>query len=182
MTLYHGTNLLIGKIDLLRSRNRVDFGKGFYLTDKFGTARDWAIRKAELEGEGMPTVLAYDIGSDVFTLHGLRFPNTPEVEWLEFICSNRRISHPNHASIEPRHDYNWLAGPIADDKVVDVVAEYMRKELTAQAAIDRLRALPQTYQFSLHTPAALNFVDDADVLYRQLKNGRWTQNWIKRKT
>ena len=182
MTFYHGTNMLIGKIDLNRSRNRVDFGKGFYLTDKFGTARDWAIRKAELEGGGLPTVLCYELGFGIFELFGLRFANAPGLEWLEFICSNRRTGPSGNGQKEPRHDFNWVTGPIADDKVVDVVAEYMRKDINAEAAIRRLRALPLTYQLSLHTPEAVSFVDDVDVLYKQLKNGRWTQNWLKRKT
>ena len=181
MILYHGSNMLIGKIDLKRSRNRVDFGKGFYLTDKFGTARDWAIRKAELESEGIPTIIAYKISPDIFSLSGLRFSNTPELVWLEFICANRRINPHNLAKAEPRHDFNWVSGPIADDKVVDVVAEYMRNEISSLEAIERLRVLPQTYQISLHTPATFDYIDDANVHYRQLKNGRWTQNWINRK-
>ena len=65
MTVYHGSNMLIGKIDLGRSRNRVDFGKGFFLTDKLGTARDWAVRKVELESEGIPTVIAYEISPEI---------------------------------------------------------------------------------------------------------------------
>ncbi|MCL2125872.1 MAG: DUF3990 domain-containing protein [Oscillospiraceae bacterium] len=173
--------MLIGKIDLERSRNRVDFGKGFYITDKLGTAHDWAIRKAELEGGGIPTVIAYEVSSDVYSLSGLRFPNVPEIEWLEFICSNRRMRPPVFVTNEPRHGFDWIAGPIADDKVVDVVAEYMRQEITADAAIVRLRALPHTYQLSLHTQATLAYVDDVNVLYKQLKKGRWTQSWIKRK-
>ena len=180
MTLYHGSNMLLGKIDLQKSRNRVDFGKGFYLTDKFGTARDWAIRKVELEGEGIPTIIAYEIRPAVYSLFGSRFPNIPNFEWLEFICANRRIQVPGLSMNEPRHDYHWVAGPIADDKVVDVVAEYMRKEITADEAIGRLRALPQTYQVSLHTLAAIEYIDDVFVQYRQLKKGRWAQNWMKR--
>ena len=182
MTYYHGTNLLIGKIDLNRSRNRVDFGKGFYLADKFGTARNWAIRKVELEGEGMPIVIAFEISPDIFSMHGLRFPSQPGLEWLEFICLNRRVTPMASALTEPRHDFNWIAGPIADDKVVDVVADYMRGDINADLAIDRLRALPLTHQLSIHTQAALNYVDEVNVLYRQLKRGHWTQNWIKRKT
>ena len=180
MTFYHGSNMLIGEIDLKRSRNRVDFGKGFYLTDKFGTASDWAIRKVELESEGIPTVIAYEINSAIYSLSGLRFPSVPELEWLEFICTNRRINPSDLAMIEPRHYFDWVTGPIADDKVVDVVAEYMRQDIDADAAISRLRALPHTFQLSLHTRAALAYVDDVNVLYRQLKNGRWSQTWIKR--
>ena len=29
MIMYHGTNMVVDTIDLSRSRNRVDFGKGF---------------------------------------------------------------------------------------------------------------------------------------------------------
>jgi len=173
--------MLISKIDLSKSRNRVDFGKGFYMTDKIGTAYDWAIRKAELEGEGTPTVLCYDISTDIYSLNGLRFPDNPAIEWLDFICFNRRVNPLSNSADEPRHEYNWLSGPIADDKVVDVVAEYMRNEITSKTAVQRLRVLPKTYQFSLHTPAAINYVDDANVRYKQLKKGRWTQNWLKRK-
>ena len=180
MILYHGTYFVIGEIDLSKSRNRVDFGKGFYLTDKIGTAYSWAIRKTELEGEGTPTVLGYEIDPGLYVLNGLRFPNDPEIEWLEFICSNRRFISSNTVNNEPRHNYNWIAGPIADDKVVDVVAEYMRHEITSETAVQRLRVLPQTYQLSLHTPAAINYVDDINVTYKQLNKGRWSQNWIKR--
>ena len=45
MILYHGTISKIGVIDLNKCRLRTDFGRGFYMTDKLGTARDWAIGK-----------------------------------------------------------------------------------------------------------------------------------------
>ena len=179
MIFYHGTNVLFDKIDLSKSRNRVDFGKGFYLTDKLGTAYNWAIRKVELESEGFPIVVKYNINPDIFSLFGIRYPNKPELTWLEFICSNRQFISPDGLKNEPRHNYNWVTGPIADDKVVDVVAEYMRDELSADEAITKLRALPQTYQLSLHTPDAVDFINENNVLYKQLKKGRWTQSWIK---
>jgi hypothetical protein len=45
----------------------------------------------------------------------------------------------------------------------DVVKEYMVGEITADAAIQKARALPQTFQLSLHTTLALSFVDKVDV-------------------
>ena len=180
MRFYHGTNMVIDAIDLAKSRNRVDFGKGFYLTDKIGTAQIWAIRKVELEGEGIPTILCYETGADLYSLHGQRFPDDPDIEWLSFICSNRRNTRPASTQKEPRHDFNWVSGAIADDKIVDVVAEYLRGETTCEEAIRRARALPKTYQLSLHTAVAISYVDDTNVIYKQLKRGSWSQNWIKR--
>ena len=33
MILYHGSSVVVQKPDIIHSRERVDFGKGFYLTD-----------------------------------------------------------------------------------------------------------------------------------------------------
>ena len=46
MIFYHGTDRVINEIDLRKSRLRTDFGRGFYLSDKLGNARDWAIDKS----------------------------------------------------------------------------------------------------------------------------------------
>jgi len=45
MILYHGTNQKLEVIDFNRCRLRTDFGKGFYMSDKLGNARDWAVSK-----------------------------------------------------------------------------------------------------------------------------------------
>ena len=179
MILYHGTNAVIGTIDLNKCRNRTDFGRGFYLTDKIGTAQIWAIRKSGLLG-GTATVFQYEVTDKVFEMHGKRFAATPELEWLCFICDNRRRNAPYTTKGEPRHDYNWVSGLIADDKIVDVIDEYLNNEISDAEAIRRSRALPATYQISLHTQTSIDFVDDVNALYRQLKNGRWTQKWRKR--
>ena len=181
MTFYHGTNKLIDAIDLSKSRNRVDFGKGFYFTDNADTAYSLAIRKVEIEGEGIPTVLCYGISPAIYDLSGLRFSELPEISWLDFICSNRKMVSTEAMEKEPRHDYNWLAGPIADDKDVDFIAEYMRNEISADNAIKRLRALPQAQQLSLHTKEAIDYINEDYVLYKQLKKGRWSQEWTRRK-
>ena len=47
MILFHGTNTDIDTIDLSRSLNHKDFGKGFYLT----SSRDTAIRMAEKKAQ-----------------------------------------------------------------------------------------------------------------------------------
>ena len=178
MFFYHGTNAVIGAIDLEKCRNRTDFGKGFYLTDKIGTAQAWAIRKAELFG-GTATIIQYEVNGGVFGLYGKRFAIVPELEWLKFICDNRRRIAANATKREPRHDFNWVSGLIADDKIVDVVDEYLNDEISDAAAIRRSRALPTTFQLSSHTQASIKYIDEGYVLYKQLRNGLWTQKWFK---
>ncbi len=44
LVLYHGTNVAFDEIDLSKSRNRRDFGKGFYCTILENQAKEWAHR------------------------------------------------------------------------------------------------------------------------------------------
>jgi len=176
--LFHGTNQIIGKIDLSKGRARTDFGLGFYLSGKFGTAQEWAISKTLLLG-GTPTVLQYELSDNYKGLQGYRFSEAPSDEWLDFVAFNRRLSLPDNGKREPRHGYNWVSGPIADDSMNTVVKEYIIGNISKDEAILRARILPRTFQISLHTADAISFVDDNNVSYRQLKNGRWTKNWSK---
>jgi len=179
-TLFHGTNTIIDAISLAKGRARTDFGKGFYLTDKLETAHRWAAVKTELAGTGIPTVIRYEVNNDIFKLHGKRFSHVPELDWLDFICSNRRAKSKTEPKREPRHDFNWVSGPIADDKVFDVVKDYMADDINADEAIRRARVLEQTFQLSLHTDNAISFVDDINISYRQYRGNGWTKNWVKR--
>ncbi len=51
ITLYHGSNIPIGEIDLSLGQYNKDFGKGFYLTDIREQALAMAKRKAALVSE-----------------------------------------------------------------------------------------------------------------------------------
>jgi hypothetical protein len=179
MILYHGTNQRIGKIDLSKGRLRTDFGLGFYLSGKLGTAQEWAISKTLLLG-GTPTVLQYELSDNYKDLQGHRFPEAPSDEWLDFVAFNRRLNLPGNEKKEPRHEHHWVSGPIADDSMNTVVKEYIAGNISKDEAIHRARILPRTFQISLHTAEAIAFVNDYNVSYRHLKNGRWTKNWIKR--
>ena len=64
MILYHGTNQLFKDIDFNKSRLRTDFGKGFYLSDKLGNARDWAVDKSGITEK--PTVMRYELSDALF--------------------------------------------------------------------------------------------------------------------
>ena len=44
LVLYHGSNIAFDEIDLTKSRNRRDFGRGFYCTVLENQAKEWARR------------------------------------------------------------------------------------------------------------------------------------------
>lgn len=176
MTLLHGSNLVIIDIDLTKSRRRTDFGLGFYLINKLGDAREWATRKASFYG-GLPTVTRYELNNAILReAKHLRFDDAT-LDWLYFVKQNRERKNTQNSHLpEPRHDYDSVSGPIADDKVADVVDRFCAGEVTAETALSEIRVIPNVFQFSLHTATALKFVKTID--YQQCKNGKWT-DWIE---
>ena len=56
MILYHGSNQLINRIDLSKSKDFKDFGRGFYLTKDYTCAVAMAQRTTAIMGDGSPEV------------------------------------------------------------------------------------------------------------------------------
>jgi len=172
--------MVIGEINIEKSRLRTDFGRGFYLTDSIETAQNWAARRVSATG-GVATIIRYEIFDDIFMLQGKRFESTPSPEWLEFIVMNRKRKAKNELIEEPRHTHCWVSGPIADDKIADVVENYLAGEINSVEAIALARALPQVFQLSLHTQSSLNVIDENNVQIKQFKDGKWSKDWVLRK-
>jgi hypothetical protein len=102
VTLYHGTdaegaaNIRAKGIDLSYSRQRTDFGRGFYVTEDRAQAVQWA----GTDGE----VLAFRVPrSGLARLNGLTFADASS-EWEAFVRSNR-----TGASL---HGYDYVEGPM----------------------------------------------------------------------
>ena len=178
--MYHGTDTIINTVNLDKSRLRTDFGKGFYLSSKLGVARDWAVDKSG--ALKTPTVmrLTMDIEKlNASDLVVLRF-DQPNVEWLNFIRDNRQINAIAPFFEEPRHNYDIVSGPIANDKVAQVVVDYIDGLISADEAIRKTKALPSVFQISLHTQKALISIVHSEYQQR-LSNGKWSE-WIKVET
>ena len=99
----------------------------------------------------------------------------PSVDWLDFVKENRRKDVPDKTLKEPRHDYDFVSGPIANDKVADVIDLYCKDIISAEEAIRRTKALPSVFQLSLHTELAITFVES--VTYSQYINKLWSE-WM----
>jgi len=72
---------------------------------------------------------------------------------------------------EPRYNHDIVSGPIANDKIADVVDLYCKGRISAEEAIARTKALPSVFLLSLHTVQTLQFI--TAVGYSQRKNRNW---------
>lgn len=146
MILYHGTCHKFDFIDLAKSRDKRDFGKGFYTTTIFEQAEKWAKNQfLRYGGEGC-FVKEYEY----LPSPELKIKCFPEMnkDWLEFvkICRSKG---------GVPHDYDIIQGPVANDNTMRTIALYVSGIYTAEQAIEQLRYFHANDQISFHSERAL---------------------------
>ena len=135
MIVYHGTilnyaiNIFENGIDLSKSKQYLDFGRGFYATPDKEMAIDMAFRamaKAEKRGiiNPLPTLTMFDYNESI-VLNKKQFAYT-DLEWAKFIVANRVT--PEIASqlglTDHNHDlkYDVIIGKTADGDIARIAA------------------------------------------------------------
>ncbi len=149
LVVYHGKCSDFEKIDLNKSHNRRDFGKGFYTTILQSQSKEWAYRLSMREKKNKYYVYEF-LFEEADVLKVKRFDRLNE-EWLEFIKSNR-----SKGGLQ--HDYDVVIGPVADDNTMETVQLYIANILTASEAVERLRYNKVNNQVSFHTKKALQYL------------------------
>lgn len=147
MKLYHGTNAQFETIALSKSKDKRDFGKGFYTTTIFEQAEKWAKNQFIRYGGEGSFVKEYDFLENT----NLRIKFFPEMneEWLEFVKKCRTESGTPHS-------YDIIKGPVANDNTMRTIALYISGIYSTEQAIDRLKFFKVNNQISFHTEKALN--------------------------
>ena len=115
--LYHGSNVLVEKPQIIVSGYYKDFGFGFYCTNIETQARKWALTK---KGDSIISVFSYKQDNE---LKILSFPKMTD-EWLDFVVDCRRGI---------KHDYDIVEGPMADDQIWDYVEDFMEGNISREA-------------------------------------------------
>jgi hypothetical protein len=125
--LYHGSHTVIEHPDITFSRDKLDFGKGFYVTPIYEQAKNWASRF--LKHNKKAIINCYEYEPDL--CRALIFNEYTE-EWLDFITECRR-------GISPDESFDIIIGGVANDKVFDTIEEYAQGYKTKEEAIKKLR-------------------------------------------
>lgn len=159
MKLYHGSLVTVKKPSVLKGRNTVDFGKGFYTTTSFEQAQKWADLKRKRSGVSRAVVSVYEVPDDI--LNGryatLNFTG-PTKDWLDFVVKNRKGQGDGH--------YDLTMGPVANDQLYATIRLYEQGVVTANAAIEMLKAHVLFDQLAFHNQVAadeLVFVEAVEI-------------------
>lgn len=153
MILFHGSTVKIERIDLAKSKQDKDFGKGFYLSDNEEQAMKMARIKSRLFGS-QPVVSSFLFDEENLIsgdLRILRFDRYSK-EWANFIFSNRKSSQTGF-----KHDYDVVIGPIANDKIGVQIRLFEDDEIDLNTFLERIKFIKGiTYQYFFGTEKAIN--------------------------
>ena len=151
MKVYHGSDTRIENIDLQKSRDYLDFGKGFYVTLIRKHAHQRSLDIAE-RNKTNPIVTVFDYHEFYPERHGMNVKRFPFVstEWVEFVVMNR-----DEDIKQPAHNYDIVEGPIADDWVTSQIKNYQKGKITLQQLLIRIERRELTHQICFCTSESL---------------------------
>ncbi len=132
LAVFHGGSeeILYPKVDV--GRPQLDFGPGFYVTDIYSQAKEWAKKMAERRSS-LAVVNTYHLNQKELleTGNGLIFP-AYDKDWLEFVTQSR-------LGKRPWQGYDYIEGGVADDNVFDTLRLYINGFISSEDALQRLK-------------------------------------------
>jgi hypothetical protein len=157
MKLYHGSNVKIENIDLLKCHPFKDFGRGFYLTTIKQQAWDMAKRTSDIEHIGKPFLMTYDFeNTGISSLNIKEFDGVTD-SWAEMIMNNRNRSFRNFDEplFNGDNKYDIVFGPVANDNISRIFALYTQGVIRYDQLKNELEFKELNNQYSFHTNSAI---------------------------
>lgn len=139
MRLYHASTLCIEKPDVLHSRDKLDFGHGFYLTSILEQAIRYSERFTRRGKEAFINEYELDEETPRFTIKTFESYNE---EWLDYVTLCRKGDLT-------ASKYDAVSGGIANDKVFNTVDLYFAGLITKEEALGRLKFEKPNHQLCI---------------------------------
>lgn len=157
MKLYHGSTVLIDKIELEKSKPYKDYGRAFYLSAENEQAIEMAKLKSVIYGLP-PIVTEYEFEESVLNsasqedLKVKVFPHY-SLEWAEFVWNNRDEKQ------NFQHDFDIVYGPIANDTIGYQMSRYREEHGDLRTFLEGLKYKKgETFQFAFCTEKSLKYL------------------------
>lgn len=149
MIVYHGSYCIVNKPDIRYSREALDFGKGFYLTNIKEQAINWS-KKFKIRGK-KAYLNIYELELEkIKKAYKIKIFSNYDEEWLDFIleCRNGSFIYK---------DYDILIGGIADDRVYNTMELYIDNLISKEETLKRLKYYKPNNQICIVNQEVIDF-------------------------
>jgi hypothetical protein len=149
MIVYHGSYIKIEEIDLSKSMPNKDFGKGFYVTKFYKHAESWSkVIGRKYKTEGFVTEFVFYDTEFTERLCKVKHFSSYNEEWLDFVVENRN-------PLGQKHNYDIVEGPVANDKVQNMIGDYLNGFISRNDFLKELKWHEDTHQICFCTVKSL---------------------------
>ena len=127
MLIYHASDIIVDKPDIMHSRTFLDFGKGFYATVIREQAERYAQRFILRNRKGILNIYEYTPTGAL----NIKSFDAYDSEWLDFVAACRMGE-------SVYQQYDVICGGIANDRVFNTLDLYFSNQMTKEEALKRL--------------------------------------------
>lgn len=163
MTLFHGSDEAVSAPLTNVGRARVDFGRGFYLTELRSQAESWARTISSRSKNRIAFLNIFEFDIDAARENsGSRYKIFDEydIPWLDYVVDCR-------AGGKLQKLYDVVEGGVANDNVIDTVEDYENGRITAEQALGQLAYRKVNHQICIRAQKIINmhlkFVDAVEL-------------------
>jgi hypothetical protein len=161
MILYHGSNVVVERPQLVKQTRYLDFGYGFYTTENKTQAISFAEKVYRRRKEGSPIVSVYDIDETAaFAACSLLRFDSPSEEWLDFVYGNRMGTYRGMP-------YELIYGAVANDDVYETFNLFATGALDKEDTLKRLKVKKLYNQLVFTSQKALSFLKFKSILDKE---------------
>lgn len=127
MLIYHASDIVVNRPDVIHSREHLDFGRGFYATVIQEQAERYAQRFILRGRRGILNIYEYNPAA------GLKVKEfgAYDGEWLDFVAACRMGD-------DVYKQYDVISGGIANDRVFNTLDLYFSNQMAKEEALKRL--------------------------------------------
>lgn len=147
--VYHaGTDIVVSP-DCKRGRINLEFGQGFYITDIYDQAINFA-RAKSVYRKLSPIINVYLLDKEAILKEAKsKIFEQYDGEWLDFIVGCR-------AGKEIWKEYDYVEGGVADDRVINAVSLYTQGFIDRKEVLRRIRYYRPNNQICILNQDLLN--------------------------
>lgn len=149
MIVFHGSYCQITAADLTFSREKLDFGKGFYVTPIQNQAERWSKRFLRIGKEAVLNI--YELDDTILKSFDFNIKQfeTYDEEWLDFIFACRKGD-----TIYLQYDI--VTGGVANDNIFATLDAYFAGYMSKDMALDKLKFEKPNHQICILNQKILN--------------------------
>lgn len=145
MLVYHSSDQCFQSPDVEHSRDALDFGKGFYVTQFKEQAEKYANRFLRIGSDAYLHTYKYSLDQEL----KIKTFSSYDEEWLDFVCSCRKGG-------EDYKQYDIIEDGVANDKVFRTVDLYMAGIYNKEQALQNLAYEKPNHQLCFITQQAID--------------------------